>query len=112
MHGALDDLEQNEDKRGWAYPPLLKTKSEAADRSPSRTANVLRRLGLDEKRAAGLGVENRSCEPRKPPAAESPSSRVSVQTTRYKKKLGCLDLQGLRGPTSRNLFFGSVETTA
>jgi hypothetical protein len=39
---TLDDLEQNEDERG--YQPLLKTNSEAADRIPSRTADVLRRL--------------------------------------------------------------------
>ena len=56
-NGPLDDLEQNEDGRG-CYQSLLKT-SEAADRNPSRTADVLRRR--DEKRADG--VENRSCEP-------------------------------------------------
>ncbi len=75
-------FEQNEDERGChaVYQPLLKTNSEAADRSPlaraSRvgTANVLRRL--DEKRADGVEkvLLNRSCQckppqprPRRPP---------------------------------------------
>ena len=40
----LDDLEHNEDGRGCCYQPLLKTYPEAADRSPSSIANVLRDL--------------------------------------------------------------------
>ncbi len=42
----LDDFEHNEDGRGCCYQPLLtrKTDPEAADRSPSRIANVLRDL--------------------------------------------------------------------
>ncbi len=52
---TLDDPQQNEDERG-SFQPLLKTNSEAAERNPSRTANVLRRL--DERRTDG--VENRS----------------------------------------------------
>ena len=64
---TLDDLQQNEDERG-SYQPLFKANSKAAERTPSRSANVLRRL--DERRA--VGVENRSCEPihprpRRPP---------------------------------------------
>ena len=44
-NGPLDDLDQNltEDVRGCCQP-LLKTNSEAADRSSSRTADVLPRL--------------------------------------------------------------------
>jgi hypothetical protein len=41
---TLDDLEHNEDGRGCCYQPLLKTDPEAADRSPSRIAKVLRDL--------------------------------------------------------------------
>jgi hypothetical protein len=41
---TLDDLEHNEDGRGCCYQPLLKTYPEAADRSPSSIANVLRDL--------------------------------------------------------------------
>ena len=41
---TLDDLEHNEDGRGCCYQPLLKTDPEAADRSPSSIANVLRDL--------------------------------------------------------------------
>jgi hypothetical protein len=41
---TLDDLEHNEDGRGCCYQPLLKTDPEAADRSPSRFADVLRDL--------------------------------------------------------------------
>jgi hypothetical protein len=52
---TLDDPQQNEDERG-SFQPLLKTNSEAAERNPSRTANVLRRL--DERWTDG--VENRS----------------------------------------------------
>ena len=37
----LDDLEHYEDGRGCCYQPLLKTNPEAADRSPSRSADVL-----------------------------------------------------------------------
>jgi hypothetical protein len=53
---TLDDLEHNEDGRGCCYQPLrlLKTDPEAADRSPSRIANVLRDLmrgGQQELRA-------------------------------------------------------------
>ncbi len=64
---TLDDLQQNEDERG-SIQPLLKANSEAAERSSSRTANVLRRL--DERRA--VGIENRNTEatgsnPRGPP---------------------------------------------
>ncbi len=66
----LDELQQNEDdsERG-SIQPLLKTTSEAAERSSSNPANVLRRL--DERRPDG--VENRNCEPfqprpRRPPA--------------------------------------------
>ena len=49
-NGPLADLEQNEDGRGW-FQPLLKANSEAADRSSSRTADVLQRP--DEKREQG-----------------------------------------------------------
>ena len=41
---TLDDLEHNEDGRGCCHQPLLKTYPEAADRSPSSIANVLRDL--------------------------------------------------------------------
>jgi hypothetical protein len=41
---TLDDLEHNEDGRGCCYQPLLKADPEAADRSPSRIAKVLRDL--------------------------------------------------------------------
>ncbi len=41
---TLDDLEHNEDGRGCCYQPLLKADPEAAVRSPSRLANVLRDL--------------------------------------------------------------------
>ena len=41
---TLGDLEHNEDGRGCCYQPLLKTYPEAADRSPSSIANVLRDL--------------------------------------------------------------------
>ncbi len=62
---ALDDLEQDEDGRG-CYQPLSKTNSEAADRVPSRTVNVLRRL--DRKRTDGdyHGVENGAASPPTP----------------------------------------------
>jgi hypothetical protein len=40
----LDDLGHNEDGRGCCHQPLLKTNPEAADRSPSRSADVLRDL--------------------------------------------------------------------
>ena len=53
---TLDDLQQNEDERG-CFQPLWKMDTEAAERTPSRTANVLRRL--DERRT--YGDENRSC---------------------------------------------------
>ncbi len=66
-----DDLQQNEDECG-SIQPLLKV-SEAAERNPSRTANVLRRL--DERRTDG--DENRYCEPfqprpRRPPVVFKP----------------------------------------
>ena len=64
---TLDDLQQNEDERG-CFQPLLKTDTEAAERNPSRTANVLRRL--DERRTDE--VENRSCEPPNPGLAALP----------------------------------------
>ncbi len=39
---TLDDFQQNEDERSLrSIQPLLKVTSEAAERSPSRTANVL-----------------------------------------------------------------------
>ena len=41
---TLADLEHNEDGRGCCYPPPLKTDPDAADRSPSSLANVLRDL--------------------------------------------------------------------
>ena len=41
---TLDDLEHNEDGRGCCCQPLLKTDPEAAHRSPSRIADVLRDL--------------------------------------------------------------------
>ena len=66
-NGPLDDLDQNEDGRG-CFQPLLKADSEAAERNPSRTANVLRRL--DERRTDE--VENRSCEPPNPGLAALP----------------------------------------
>ena len=47
---TLDDLQQNEDERG-SYQPLFKANSKAAERTPSRSANVLRRL--DERRTVG-----------------------------------------------------------
>ena len=58
---TLDDLQQNEDERR-RIQPLLKTTSEAAERSSSNPANVLRRL--DERKA--VGVESRNCEPFQP----------------------------------------------
>ena len=64
---TLDDLQQNEDERG-CFQPLLKTDTEAAERNPSRTANVLRRL--DERRTDG--DENRICEPPSPGLAALP----------------------------------------
>jgi hypothetical protein len=45
-----DDPQQNEDERG-SIQPILKVTSEAAERSPSRTANVLR--WPDERKADG-----------------------------------------------------------
>ena len=43
-NGPLDDLDQNEDGRGFCHQPLSKTDPEAADRSPSRIVKVLRDL--------------------------------------------------------------------
>ena len=64
---TLDDLQQNEDERG-CFQPLWKMDTEAAERTPSRTANVLRRL--DERRTDG--DENRICEPPSPGLAALP----------------------------------------
>ena len=64
---TLDDLQQNEDERG-CFQPLWKMDTEAAERTPSRTASVLRRL--DERRTDG--DVNRSCEPPSPGLAALP----------------------------------------
>ena len=64
---TLDDLQQNEDERG-CFQPLWKMDTEAAERTPSRTASVLRRL--DERRTDG--DENRICEPPSPGLAALP----------------------------------------
>ncbi len=55
---TLDDLEHNEDGRGpgCCYQPLLKTDPEAADRSPSRIANVLRDLMTGGQQELRTGI--------------------------------------------------------
>ena len=67
LNETLNDLQQNEDERG-CFQPLWKMDTEAAERTPSRTANALRRL--DERRTDG--DENRSCEPPSPGLAALP----------------------------------------
>ena len=64
---TLDDLQQKEDERG-CFQPLWKMDTDAAERTPSRTASVLRRL--DERRTDG--DENRICEPPSPGLAALP----------------------------------------
>ncbi len=53
---TLDDLEHNEDGRGCCYQPLLTADPEAADRSPSRLANVLRDLMRGGQQELRTGV--------------------------------------------------------
>ena len=55
---TLDDLEHNEDGRGCCYQPLLKTYPEAADRSPSSIANVLRDLMRGGQQELRTGIDS------------------------------------------------------
>ena len=64
---TLDDLEHNEDGRGCCYQPLLKTDPEAADRSPSRIANVLRDLMRGGQQELRTGIASLSA-PASPPS--------------------------------------------
>jgi hypothetical protein len=79
---TLDYLQQNEDERtGRRIQPLLKVTSEAAERSPSRTANVLRRL--DERKADGV-ESRRNCEPFQPrPRRKDAQAAVDVGETTF-----------------------------
>jgi hypothetical protein len=75
---TLDDFQKNEDERR-SIQPLLKVTSEAAERNPSRTANVPRRLEVDERKADGVESRRRGCRgeacqprPRRPPVVFKP----------------------------------------